>query len=85
MVWHDCKLRYRMMQDRVEGTYTGNAPLRLGVQLPARRGSVEVHASINSRRALALQQEALIFITLPATGVKESCRFEIVRSIEEMR
>lgn len=80
--WGGRSLRYRMLQDRVEGTYTGNAPLRLGVQLPARRGSVEVHASIDGRRASALQQEALILITLPATDVKEFCRFEIVRSVQ---
>jgi hypothetical protein len=71
-----------MLQDRVEGTYTGNAPLRIGVQLPSRRGSVEVHASIDGRRAPVSQEEARIFVTLPATDAKGVCRFEIVRSIE---
>ncbi|MGA3245812.1 MAG: hypothetical protein ABSE41_14440 [Bacteroidota bacterium] len=80
--WQGRSLRYRMLQDRVEGTYTGNAPLRIGVQLPSRRGSVEVHASIDGRRAPVSQEEARIFVTLPATDAKGVCRFEIVRSIE---
>jgi len=83
--WSGRSLHYRMMENRVEGTYTGSAPLRLGVRLPARPESVEVRASIEGCQVPALEQEALIFITLPSTSGKEVCRFEIVRSSEVKR
>lgn len=81
LAFRSCNLRYTMLRDSVEGIYAGSVPLQLGVQLLPRRGTNEIRATIDGRTAPVLHEEAVIFITLPATRPKESCRFEIVRLI----
>jgi hypothetical protein len=73
---------YRMLKDSVEGTYTGSAPLKLGVQLPARAGASTIHASFNNLPTAVVQREGLIFVTLPGTDPPRTCRFRIVQSMK---
>lgn len=75
-------LRYRMMENRVEGTYTGSAPLRLGVRLPARSGTSTFHATFDDLTAAVVQQGELVFVTLPRNDTTKPCHFHIVRSMK---
>jgi hypothetical protein len=80
LAWHGRNLRYRMLHDRIEGTYAGSTSQRIGVRLSPPPGATEVRATIDGRPAAAAQEERLIFITLPATRAQELCRFEILQS-----
>jgi hypothetical protein len=85
LVWHGRNLRYRMLHDRIEGTYAGSTPQRVGVRLPPPPGATKVRVTIDDRPAAAAQEKGLIFITLPATRAQESSRFEILRSSSAKR
>ena len=80
--WAGRTMRYRMMNDRVEGTYTGRTSLYLGLKLPSRVSPVEIKATIDGRRIPAFQRDSFIFITLPESGVTGSSHFDIVRTLQ---
>ena len=77
LAWRDRSLRYRMQQDRIEGTYSGSATQRLGVKL--RPGPGEFRATVDGRTVDTTREEGLVFITLPASSVQQPCRLEITR------
>ena len=78
-------LRYRMLENSVEGTYTGSVPLRFGVRMPARRGASKLYAAFNDHPAPATQRDGLIFVTLPEADSNKPCQFRIVRSMNGRR
>ena len=78
LTWRDCSIRYTMKHDRIEGTYAGRTPLRLGVWLPTLADATEIHATIDGHSASPVQEEGKIFIMLPASRGEVLCRFEIL-------
>jgi hypothetical protein len=78
-------LRYRMLNNVVDGTYKGSAPLSLGIRLPAHSGTSQIHATFNSQAVDVTRRGELILVTLPKTGITGSCEFQIVRSMEGER
>jgi hypothetical protein len=80
LAWRDRILTYRMQHDRIAGTYCGGTPQRLGVRLPPRTGPVEFRATSDGRSADTVQEEGLVFITLPPSTARQPCRFEIIRA-----
>jgi hypothetical protein len=77
LVWRGRTLRYRMSQGRVEGTYYGSGPQKLGVRFPPASGVSRIHARIDGRDVQTEQEEGLTCITLPASRGEEPRRFEI--------
>ena len=79
LTWRGRTLRYHMLRDRLEGSYSGRTQQRLGVRLPVRSGTSLVHATIDGNPVPVAQKEELLVIRLPATDPEKSCRFEISR------
>ncbi len=82
LAFRDRTVCYRMLEDRVEGAYTGSAPLKLGVRLSARSTASTFRATIDGRTAMVMQQGELIFVNLPGNDVSKPCQFQIVRSMK---
>lgn len=84
----DQSLRYRgrvldchMMRDRVTGDYLGDGPQKLGLRLPWASDNVKINVLIDGQPAGSVRERGgFVFITLPATAAKTSCKFEIVRA-----
>ena len=79
IAWRDRTLDYRMQQDRIEGTYFGNASQRLGVKLSQAIGAGEFRATVGGRVVDTTREGGLIFLTLPAASAQQPCRLEITR------
>jgi hypothetical protein len=85
LVFQNRTLDYRMLENSVEGTYTGSAPLTLGVRLPVGSGVSTIKAALNNHPAPAVQRDSLIFITLPRSDATRPCQFQIKRSMKGER
>jgi hypothetical protein len=77
MRWRERTLHYRMTRDHLEGSYTGNTTLRLGVRLPTTAAASRLVVTIDARPAVAAVEEGLIFVTLPAAPAQKACRFDL--------
>lgn len=81
--WHDRTLQYRMMLDRVTGTYEGRRPQRLGVRLAPKGKGAKVRVTINGRPSPSSQEGDMIFIALPESSHRQPCRFEIIQTLAQ--
>jgi hypothetical protein len=78
-------LSYRMLKNRVDGTYRGSAPLRLGIRLPVVRDAGKIFALVNDSEVAVRQQGELVFVTLLVKNSTETTQFQIVRTTKGER
>ena len=81
--WRDRTLQYRMKRNSIAGTYSGQTPQRLCVRLARESVAFELAATFDGHPAEAVAENGCVCVTLPATGVHESCAFSIVRALKE--
>jgi hypothetical protein len=78
-------LRYRMLENSVEGSYVGAIPLELGVRLPVADAQHTVTATCSNLPAKIAERGGLIFITLPRSDSTTPCTFQIIQTSKRKR
>jgi hypothetical protein len=77
IAWRNRRLSYRMQQDRIAGTFSGDATQRLGVKQRSGTGPGELFATVDGRVVDPTREDGWVFITLPVSSAQQPCRFEI--------
>jgi hypothetical protein len=77
LTWRNRRLQYMMKRNRIEGSYHGSTPQRLGVRFGPLAGDRTVRLTMNGRPGVASHEEGMVFVLLPATAENDSCAFEI--------
>ena len=77
IAWRNRRLSYQMQQDRIAGTFSGDATQRLGVKQRSGTGPGELFATVDGRVVDPTREDGWVFITLPVSSAQQPCRFEI--------